>query len=300
MSSSMSGAMIGDRTTRERHALARGTSGEWAHDAAAPTIRAEMAGRFLALLLVLLAACPVVACSAAGCDANDKGCLRVLFVGNSYTQVNDLPATFAALARAGGHRVTVGMAAEGGQTLAGHVTSGNTQGHLVPGRWDVVVLQEQSQFPSVPWSRDNEMAPAARSLVQEIRGIGARPLFFSTWAHRDGWPEQGLTSEGVMQSAIDAAYLALGQQLGVGVVPVGEAWSTMLAVDPSVRLWQDDGSHPTSSGTFLAAAVFYAALFGGDPVAASGGSGAPSAPGSGTLAAVARDLLVDRGRWGLN
>jgi hypothetical protein len=259
-----------------------------------------MTGRFVAFLFVLLAACPVLACSPAGCDANDRACLRVLFVGNSYTQVNDLPATFAALARAGGHRVTVGMAAEGGQTLAGHLTSGNTQSQLVPGRWDVVILQEQSQFPSVPWSRDNEMAPAARSLVQEIRGIGARPLLFSTWAHRDGWPEQGLSSEGAMQSAIDAAYLALGRQLGVGVAPVGQAWSTMLAVDPSVRLWRDDGSHPTSSGTFLAAAVFYAALFDGDPVAASGGSGAPSAPGSATLAAVARDLLADRGRWGLD
>jgi len=29
-----------------------------------------------------------------------------------------------------------------------------------------------------------------------------------------------------MQSAIDAAYLGLSQQLGIGVVPVGEAWTT--------------------------------------------------------------------------
>ena len=259
-----------------------------------------MVGRMVALLFVLAAAFAGVACApAAGCDPHDA-CLRVLFVGNSYTQVNDLPATFAALARAGGHRVDVGMAAEGGQTLSGHTTSSNTQSQLVPGRWDVVVLQEQSQMPSVAWSRDNEMAPAARSLVNEIRGLGARPIFFSTWAHRDGWPEQGLNGEGSMQAAIDAGYLGLGQQLGVGVVPVGEAWTAVLAVDPTIALWQDDGSHPTAAGTFLAAAVFYAALFDADPVRASQGSGAPSVAGGATLATVARDLLADRTRWGLD
>lgn len=260
-----------------------------------------MNGRLVATILFALATgLAAIGCSpAAGCDAQDKSCLRVLFVGNSYTQVNDLPGTFAALARAGGHHVAVGMAAEGGQTLSGHTTSSNTQSQLVPGRWDVVVLQEQSQYPSVAWSRDNEMAPAARSLVDEIRGVGARPVLFSTWAHRDGWPEQGL-NEGSMQAAIDAAYLDLGRQLGVGVVPVGEAWSTALAGDSGVGLWQDDGSHPTAAGTFLAAAVFYAALFGSDPLAASQGSGAPSVGGAATLAAVARDLLVDRTRWGLD
>ncbi len=262
--------------------------------------RADMPRPALAVLCALVIALASGACSpAAGCGERTDGCLRVLFVGNSYTQVNDLPATFAALARAGGHRVEVGMAAEGGQTLLGHSTSPNTQGQLVPGRWDVVVLQEQSQIPSVAWSRDNEMAPGARSLVGEIRGIGARPLLFSTWAHRDGWPEQGL-DEATMQGAIDAAYLALGQQLDAGDVPVGEAWSAALVAAPSVALWQDDGSHPTPAGTFLAAAVFYAALFAEDPVSASHGPGAPSVDGAATLAGVARDVVADRGRWGLD
>ena len=103
-----------------------------------------------------------------------------------------------------------------------------------------------------------------------------------------------------MQSAIDATYLGLSHQLGVGVVPVGEAWTTVLTIDPSIVLWQDDGSHPTAAGTFLAAAVFYAALFDADPVTASHGSGAPSVLGGDTLAAVARDLLANRERWGLD
>src|SRR5262249_46330103 len=136
----------------------------------------------------------------------------------------------------------------------------------------------------------------AGTLVEQIRGIGARPVFFSTWAHREGWPEQGL-NWAAMQSAIDAAYLSLGGQLGVGVAPVGEAWTAALAADPGVLLWEDDGSPPTAAGTFIAAAVFYAALFDDDPVAAARGSGAPSVDASATLAAVARDVVADRSHW---
>lgn len=250
-------------------------------------------------LTLALAICTLACAPASGCGSSPDGCLRVLFVGNSYTQVNDLPGTFAALARAGGHRVEAGMAAEGGQTLAGHTTSSNTQGQLTAGRWDVVVLQEQSEIPAVAASRDAMMAPAAQTLVDEVRGIGARAVLFSTWAHRDGDAAYRLDTEAAMQQAIDATYVSIGGQLGVGVVPVGEAWTAALSLNPPVTLWQDDGSHPTAQGTFLAAAVFYAALFGDDPVAAAQGSGAPPVDAARALAGVARDVVGQRGQWGL-
>ena len=40
-----------------------------------------------------------------GCAPPPTPCTRVFFLGNSYTSVNDLPATFASLAWSGGHRV---------------------------------------------------------------------------------------------------------------------------------------------------------------------------------------------------
>lgn len=59
--------------------------------------------RFLSLCLLLLASF--------GCSHSIKciktqdveSCARVLFIGNSYTSLNDLPAMFAELAYAGGH-----------------------------------------------------------------------------------------------------------------------------------------------------------------------------------------------------
>ena len=43
--------------------------------------------------------------------------------------------------------------------------------------------------------------------------------------------------------------------------PVGFAWSRVHRADPALPLWVDDGSHPTTAGTYLAACVFFAAIF---------------------------------------
>lgn len=199
----------------------------------------------------------------AGCpDAGHAPtCTRVLFVGNSYTLVNDLPGTFAKLARSGGHRVEVGTAAENGWTLADQAGSSATAAKLASAKWDIVVLQEQSQLPSVEQFRQAQMYPAARRLIQAIRNQGAQPMLFLTWARRDGWPENGMPNYSSMQSAIDSGYLTIAHEQQAAVAPVGDAWSTLVGTEGTPALWQQDGSHPTEAGTYLAACVFYAAVF---------------------------------------
>jgi len=189
-------------------------------------------------------------------------CSRILFIGNSYTSVNDLPTVFTKLAWAGGHRVETGMMAEGGWTLSDHANSPETLASLRASKWDYVVLQEQSQIPSIEQSRTESMYPAARRLVgQIIEEGGATPMFFLTWAHRDGWPDNGLQGYESMQFQIDQGYLGIAQELRVRVAPVGYAWLIVKRQNPELDLWQEDGSHPNEQGTYLAACVFYAAIF---------------------------------------
>ncbi len=109
--------------------------------------------------------------------------------------------------------------------------------------------------------RLQEMDPPAGALVQKIRQTGAQPVFFLTWAHQDGWPENNLPDYESMQLQIDQGYMAIADQLFVPVAPVGYAWLTAWLQDPKLDLWQADGSHPTDQGTYLAACVFYAVLF---------------------------------------
>jgi hypothetical protein len=216
--------------------------------------------RFVSLLCLFLF---LSGCSAlTNCDNTHRAetCPRVLFIGNSYTYVNDLPNTFAELSRLGGHQVETGMAAPGGWFLSDHVKSADTINKINSTKWDFVVLQEQSQTPASASARSAQMYPAARTLVQTVRANGATPIFFITWAHRDGWPEAGLPNYSAMQLQINAGYLAIARELNAPVAPVGEAW-TMLSGNPQFDLWQADGSHPTTQGTYLAACVFYAAIF---------------------------------------
>jgi hypothetical protein len=246
------------------------------------------------LLVLCVVASMLVACSG-GSGCAERACTRVLFVGNSYTSVNDLPATFVKLAASGGHDVQTAMLAEGGWTLAQHVASAETAGKLASARWDVVVLQEQSQIPSVDRSQRDQMYPAARQLVRLVRDAGARPIFFDTWARRDGWPENGMTDYAAMQAAIDGAYLAIAGEQSAAVAAVGAAWQRVVSQEPKPGLWQADGSHPTMKGTYLAACVFYATIFSTSPQGLSYRAGLPSAEAA-YLQRVASDTVLNSAR----
>jgi hypothetical protein len=46
------------------------------------------------------------------------------------------------------------------------------------------------------------------------------------------------------------------------VVPAGAVWQAALAGHPTLPLYDKDGSHPSPLGSYLAACVFTATLFG--------------------------------------
>jgi hypothetical protein len=224
-------------------------------------------------------------------------CTRVLFLGNSYTYVNDLPSTFANLARSGGQPVQVDMVANGGETLAEHATAVDDQVKITAHWWSYVVLQEQSQTPAFPGGRDL-MYPAARTLAGRIEAAGAVPMFFMTWAHRDGLPEAGLDYES-MQVEIDNAYYGIAKELSVPVAPVGFTWFIVRHDHPGIALWGDDGSHPDGAGTYLAACVFYASIFRKSPVGISWHGGVSDDQARILQDEAGRHVLELQSEWGL-
>jgi hypothetical protein len=202
------------------------------------------------------------------------GQLRVLFVGNSYTYVNDLPRMFTALARSLGATAETGMAAPGGYTLRQHSEDPGTLARIQAGPWDVVVLQEQSQMPELsPDQVQETIVPYAMRLRQAVHAAspGARVVLFETWGRRDGdtqrCPAQPevCTYEG-MQRRVDSTYRLVADRAPATVAPVGEVWAEVRRTHPEIALYSDDGSHPSRHGTYLAACVFYAVLFDASPV----------------------------------
>jgi hypothetical protein len=200
---------------------------------------------------------------------SDRPGMRVLFVGNSFTFRNSLPALVRDLA-AGDPGATpiisVEYAAPGWSLHQANKDDG--LGELLQEvHWDVVVLQEKSWLLSLPeerWRR--EMYPAARDLRDKISAAGARTVLFMTWgyARGDRWHEPHDTYA-AMQGRLAYGYSKLGAELGAQVAPAGLAWAEALRREPSLDLWAGDGQHPGRLGSYLAACVFYAMFSGREP-----------------------------------
>jgi len=214
--------------------------------------------------------------------------MNVLFIGNSYTAVNDLPRLVAGLARAGRHPIAADSLAGGAMALCDHVAAAETARKLQSRKWAYVVLQEQSVLPALAGERDRWMYPAVRTLAEAARAQGAEPVLYLTWPRKDILREFGFASLEAMQAALTEGYLAIGHEIGAPVAPVGPAWLAAMARAPGLGLWQPDGSHPSLAGSYLAACVLYATLFGESPAGLPAPPGIPP-DGVSTLQAVAAE-----------
>ncbi|HEY0262763.1 MAG TPA: hypothetical protein VGB95_07035, partial [Chitinophagales bacterium] len=109
---------------------------------------------------------------------------RALFLGNSYTYVNDLPQMIADAAASTNDILIFDSNAPGGYTLQEHSTNSTSLTKIAVGNWDYVVLQEQSQFPSFPdWQVEEDVFPYAKELDSIINAENpcAETVFYMTW-----------------------------------------------------------------------------------------------------------------------
>ena len=178
---------------------------------------------------------------------------RILFIGNSYTFVNGgLDKQLEGLAPS----TETERIASGGYTLEKHWTDGNALQKIREGKWNYVVLQEQSQVPVINQPRFYEFA---RMFDAEIRRSGAKTILLMTWERPDS-RNLGVTTDGLA-----AAFTAIGKELRAKVAPAGLAFARSLQAKPDLTLYTPDG-HPTVEGTYLAACVLYRTIFGLNPV----------------------------------
>lgn len=190
---------------------------------------------------------------------------KILFIGNSYTMTSSIPKVFEQLANSAGRSIEVGIAADKGGDFVSYASSGQVQNMLQSEEWDYVILQEQTQIPSIQQFRDARMYPGARDLVQQVRAVGAIPIFFQTSGNRNGWPENNIFGYKNMQLEIIKGYSHISQELDVAVAPVGYAWYVSMDSMPQIDLWVDD-RHPNAFGAYLSACTFYTTIFRDSPV----------------------------------
>lgn len=181
------------------------------------------------------------------------GTKQVLFVGNSLTYGNDLPAIVQALAQSRKKKLVTDAVTLGGASLEDHWNDGQAQRVIARGGWDVVVLQ---QGPSATEGRPILLEYGGR-FVEEIRKVKAAPAYYMVWPASNRMQDFGGVSESYRMAAEEANGYCF---------PVGEAWRAAWRLDPKMPLYSGDGFHPTREASYLAALVMVQMLTGESPV----------------------------------
>ena len=209
-------------------------------------------------LVLTLASCgsshdaPSAVPSAAGPAAPSPGSGRgILFIGNSLTTTNGLPAMVEFLAReSGGPSLVTRTVAEGGFSLEDHWNRGVAQRAIADGGWSVVVLQ---QGPSaLPESQEN-LREYTQRFDAPIRSAGARTALYMVWPE---WERAAVFDD------VAASYTRAAEVVNGLLYPVGEAWQIAWRRDPRLALYGPDGFHPSPTGTYLAALVMFEQISG--------------------------------------
>ena len=118
-------------------------------------------------------------------------------------------------------------------------------------KWDYIVLQEQS---NAPITKKNGFLNSAAALCDLIKQNGAKPLFYSTWAYREGSLKLSAMNMSYeeMDKGLEESYMQAASENNALIAKVGAAFT---GVRKMVDLYEDDDYHPSGAGSVLAAAT---------------------------------------------
>jgi len=196
---------------------------------------------------------------------------KVLFLGNSYTQYNNLPSLVAQSATSTNDVLIHDSNLIGGYSLEQHATNQTSLSKINGNQWDYVVLQDQSQKPAFPINYVNTFVfPYAIQLTNLIKQNYACsvPLFYSTWGKKNGDPQicqNGQCTYEVMDNLLQQRYRSMAETNKGVISPVSQVWRYLRENNPTIELYNSDNSHPSLAGSMAAAYTFYTVIYRKDP-----------------------------------
>jgi hypothetical protein len=201
---------------------------------------------------------------------------KILYIGNSYTYLNDTPAMLDSMARAHGFKPEISKFSKGGATMKYHINNAECNALVEKGGYDYIILQSQSVQPALVGTPDG--MPIMEEMMNMINYVRkhnptAKILLQITWGREHG--NDGLqkkdyfpkyphlfTSYESMQQALDKGTRSMAHIFNAdGVIDVGKVWSYMRNKHPEIYLYGKDGSHPGYNGSYLATSVIFTHIY---------------------------------------
>ena len=170
--------------------------------------------------------------------------MKLLFIGNSHTYYNDMPATVMSLLEQTATKAHVTMLTKGGKGLVYHAPTHAAAFNIRYGKYDAVIAQDRAKGFDPALFREG--ASALKQIADEA---GVPLLLYMPWAGRDHREAQSVMTD---------TYLNFCKENGCALAPAGEVFTRLLTTEPADALYREDGNHATPLGSYAAAVtIFY-------------------------------------------
>ena len=191
---------------------------------------------------------------------------KVLWIGNSYTFISDIPNITKSLADAAGDDLIVDKSALGGYTLELHYNNSTTISKIKENNWDHIILQEQSLTPAYNYLKFYKGVDLLTELINSANPCLNKTILYMTWGRKDNFFNYPYFQ---MQELTTNAYNKVAKIFDTEVAPVGVAWKSVIQERGDFNLYLQDNSHQSFAGAYLAACIFYATIFDKSPIGIS-------------------------------
>ena len=174
--------------------------------------------------------------------------IRILFVGNSLTYTNNLPALVEEVARAQGIKITTEMLAYPNYALEDHWNEGEMEKRIASKKFQYVVVQ---QGPSSQADGRAMLLDYGRRVKTLCDKNNVKLAFFMVWPAK----ANSGSFAGVINNYTEAARIT-----GALLCPVGKIWKEHFEATNNYSYYGPDDFHPSAEGSSAAARIIFESL----------------------------------------
>ena len=180
--------------------------------------------------------------------------IKVLFLGNSHTYMNDMPELFSYVyEKTTRHKAESVMLAFSGRKLEWHLKEYMTlRYNLLYGKYDYCIIQQAAH----PFPKEEETLKDCKKIIELCKKANTLSVLYMTWAEKDH-PEN-------QQKMIDT-YTKVAKETGAFLAPIGIVWKNVQNKFPEIELYYKDGSHASPYGVLLISSVIVKTISGYNP-----------------------------------
>jgi len=182
-------------------------------------------------------------------DTTNTKFAKILFVGNSLTYTNDLPALVKNEAHNRGIEMEYEMIAFPNYAIIDHWKDGQVQELIAGKSFDFVILQ---QGPSSQREGRRMLIEDGKKYKELCELNKSKLCYFMVWPSLNYYG----TFDDVIKNHRDAAGIN-----GALLLPVGEVWKEYIERSEKLDYYGQDGFHPSDLGSTVAAKVIVEYLF---------------------------------------